>query len=128
MAYQRVRGLEMRVRIRRLEVFVFSENLTCFVFLKHPFWDSPFCLITDDLLKKSSIKISQIFSWKLSDVESSCSSALGSWATGLIATHQITICREISKVLKIVIIKSSGDHMYCFVEKANAVPKILEMR
>ena len=25
----------------------FSENLTCFVFLKHPFWDSPFCLITD---------------------------------------------------------------------------------
>ena len=28
----------------------FSENLTCFVFLKHPFWDSPFCLITDELL------------------------------------------------------------------------------
>ena len=25
----------------------FSENSTCFVFLKHPFWDSPFCLITD---------------------------------------------------------------------------------
>ena len=25
---------------------LFSENL-CFVFLKHPFWDSPFCLITD---------------------------------------------------------------------------------
>ena len=22
----------------------FSENLTCFVFLKHLFWDSPFCL------------------------------------------------------------------------------------
>ena len=28
----------------------FLENLTCFVFLlKHPFWDSPFCLITDEL-------------------------------------------------------------------------------
>ena len=27
----------------------FSENLACFVFLKHPFWDSPFCLITYDL-------------------------------------------------------------------------------
>ena len=27
----------------------FSENLACFVFLKHPFWDSPFCLITDEL-------------------------------------------------------------------------------
>ena len=26
----------------------FSENLACFVFLKHPFWNSPFCLITDD--------------------------------------------------------------------------------
>ena len=25
----------------------FSENLACFVFLKHPFWDSPFFLITD---------------------------------------------------------------------------------
>ena len=23
---------------------------TCFAFLKHPFWDSPFCLITDDTL------------------------------------------------------------------------------
>ena len=26
-----------------------SENLVCFVFLQHPFWDSPFCLITDDV-------------------------------------------------------------------------------
>ena len=25
----------------------FSENLACFVLLKHPFWDSPFCLVTD---------------------------------------------------------------------------------
>ena len=28
----------------------FSENLTCFVFLKHPFWDLPFCLIVHELL------------------------------------------------------------------------------
>ena len=27
----------------------FSENLACFVFLKHPFWDSSFCLITNQL-------------------------------------------------------------------------------
>ena len=27
----------------------FSENLAYFVFLKHPFWDSPFCLITDKI-------------------------------------------------------------------------------
>ena len=29
----------------------FSENLTCFVFLKHSFWDSPFSLITDELIE-----------------------------------------------------------------------------
>ena len=27
----------------------FSENLACFVFLKHPFWDLPFYLITDKM-------------------------------------------------------------------------------
>ena len=26
----------------------FSENLACFVFLKHPFWDLPFCLIANE--------------------------------------------------------------------------------
>ena len=29
----------------------FLENLACFVYLKHPFWDSPFCLITDEFRK-----------------------------------------------------------------------------
>ena len=28
---------------------LFSETLACFVFLKYPFWDSPFCLITGEL-------------------------------------------------------------------------------
>ena len=27
----------------------FSENLTCFIFMLPPFWDLPFCLITDDI-------------------------------------------------------------------------------
>ena len=27
----------------------FSENFACFVFLKHPFWESSFCLITDNV-------------------------------------------------------------------------------
>ena len=38
----------------------FSENLTCFIFLKDLFWDSPFCLITDELppLKKTLGEIS----------------------------------------------------------------------
>ena len=29
--------------------YLFFANLSCFVFLKQPFWDSHFCLITDDL-------------------------------------------------------------------------------
>ena len=33
----------------------FSENLAYFVFLKHPFWGSPFWLITDKQLKKPYI-------------------------------------------------------------------------
>ena len=36
-AYQGVRNIR------------FSENLACLIFLKHPSWDSPFCLITDDV-------------------------------------------------------------------------------
>ena len=38
LSYQRVRNV------------LFSDNLTCFVCLKHLFWGSPFCLITDELL------------------------------------------------------------------------------
>ena len=33
-------------------MFVFSENLACFIFLKHPFRDPPLCLITDEILYK----------------------------------------------------------------------------
>ena len=39
-AYQRVRNVR------------FSEILACFVSLKYPFWDSPFCLITDNLIHR----------------------------------------------------------------------------
>ena len=35
----------------------FSENLACLVFLKHPSWDSPFCLITDEVY----IRRAQVF-------------------------------------------------------------------
>ena len=35
----------------------FSENLACFVFLKHPFWDSPFCLVTNKLHFKVKLSI-----------------------------------------------------------------------
>ena len=31
----------------------FSENLAHFVFLKHPFWDSHFCVITDEMTKNT---------------------------------------------------------------------------
>ena len=30
--------------------FCFSKNLACFVFLEHPFCDSTFCLITNELI------------------------------------------------------------------------------
>ena len=40
--YARIRA---RIRVRNVR---FSRNLTYFVFLKHPFLDSPFCLITDE--------------------------------------------------------------------------------
>ena len=40
----------IRTQVRNVR---FSENLTCFVFLKHPFWDSPFCLITDELVLRN---------------------------------------------------------------------------
>ena len=40
-AYQEVRNVR------------FSENLACFVFLKHPFWDLPVYLITDDFGSES---------------------------------------------------------------------------
>ena len=38
------------VRIRGVRNIRFSEHLVYFVFLKHPFWDSPFCSITDELV------------------------------------------------------------------------------
>ena len=34
----------------------FSENLAHFVFLKHPFWDSYFCPITDVILPESAFE------------------------------------------------------------------------
>ena len=39
----------VRVHIRGLEMFVFSENLARFAFLKRPFCDLPFYLITDEI-------------------------------------------------------------------------------
>ena len=35
----------------------FSENLACLVFMKHPIWDSPFYLITDEFWKRSLVGI-----------------------------------------------------------------------
>ena len=35
----------------------FSGNFACFIFLKHPFWDSPFCLITDKMWLKMLWKL-----------------------------------------------------------------------
>ena len=42
----------------------FSENVARFVFLKHPFWDSLFCLVTDELKWKSKKFFHLVFSPK----------------------------------------------------------------
>ena len=39
----------------------FSENLACFVLLKHPFWDSPFCLITDESTALAQLCILDVY-------------------------------------------------------------------
>ena len=38
--------MDTRIGVRNVS---FSGNLACFIFSKHLFWDSPFCLITDAL-------------------------------------------------------------------------------
>ena len=43
----------------------FSENLACFIFLKYPFWDQPFCLITDEM----KIVFAVIFTKKLNQYQ-----------------------------------------------------------
>ena len=47
-AHQMFRGTNISYPLIR--TVRFSENLVCFVFFKHPFWDSSFCLITNELL------------------------------------------------------------------------------
>ena len=41
----------------------FSENLACFVFLKHSFWDLPFCLI--DEVRRSILDFVKHLWWNL---------------------------------------------------------------
>ena len=36
-----------------VRIFFFSEDLACFLFLKHPFWDSSFYLIIDDIIVRT---------------------------------------------------------------------------
>ena len=64
---------QIYLRIRGQEIFVFLQNLACF-FLKQPFWDSPFCLITDEMLDKFNFKnkssiSSQRSQWLLGNAE-----------------------------------------------------------
>ena len=58
------KGFRRRIKIKMHKMIIFayqelknvrfSENLTCFLFLKHPFWDLPFCLITEELQSPSN--------------------------------------------------------------------------
>ena len=51
-ARQIFREANISYPIRIVRNVRFSENLACFVFLKHQLWDSHFCLITDELWLK----------------------------------------------------------------------------
>ena len=54
-----VAHVRVRIGVRNVR---FSENLARFVFLKHSFWDSPFCLITDEMfLNKLQKEISKAY-------------------------------------------------------------------
>ena len=73
----------------------FSENLTCFVFLKHRFWDSPFCLATDVLLVKSlrtnnkKRKLKKEKFEELDGIVSKMNEIMKSYKTGLIVKNSI---------------------------------------
>ena len=44
----------------------FSENLACFTFSLPPFWDSPFCIITDEICRNPyTLKISAFKGYKM---------------------------------------------------------------
>ena len=40
-----------------IRIVLFSENLACFIFLKHPFWDLSFCPVTEDIHCHSFITV-----------------------------------------------------------------------
>ena len=45
---QKGESQNVSVRIKGVRNALFSKNLACFIFLKLPIWDSPFCLTTDE--------------------------------------------------------------------------------
>ena len=53
-----------------VKIFRFSENLACFVVLLPPFWDSPFCHITDEFAEDS---LSKTLNWWSPSAESDMS-------------------------------------------------------
>ena len=46
--YEHIRVRTRTYAYQGVRIVPFSENLACFVFLRHRFWDSPFCFIVDD--------------------------------------------------------------------------------
>ena len=59
---------------------LFSENLACFVFLEHPFWDSPVCLITDDTQLFHRLVIPLTFLWVFGEIFEKSGGAECLWA------------------------------------------------
>ena len=75
----------------------FSENLACFIFLKHPFWDSPFCLITDDFVV-TFFYLWGIWPefWKSNRLSSGCWPISRNWPTQTIS--KLVVCLLIASL------------------------------
>ena len=74
--------------------FRFSKNLVCFVFLKHPFSDSPFCLNVDEHMMVHGIHAIRYYSKTKFKMKCIVCSKL----TVEIAQHYQWLCRYVSVI------------------------------
>ena len=72
----------------------YSENLACFVFLKHLFWDSPFCLISFEYLMDYGIYAIRYY--LSTELRMKC--VVCSKVTVGIAQHYRSLCRHVFAV------------------------------
>ena len=82
----------------------FSENLACFVFLKHSFWDSPVCLITDDTQLFHRLVIPLTFLWVFGEIFEKSWGAERLWAFSPITYCYLTQSTRLVDILLISLV------------------------